>query len=340
MYGMHVQAGAPYVGVAAVGAVVGVSTSLMLRRSPAGASLMLAGWAAVGCLAAYGDLRQAVYWSLCVVYGLAAVKLHARLPARSLGKLTIMTGFIVWALCLLIHPWVVHYREYADVASHVWNMQKGLISIGLLLLLLEQQVADNRWLAQHDELTGLPNRRSFERSFEEALREGRRSKTAVALVLLDLNGFKAVNDSLGHQAGDLLLSGVAKNLSRIATETAVAARLGGDEFVVSASLTKGKESLLDVLADVRAAIDRPIACGEHLVSIKASVGFAVFPEDAGDAHELLKLADQRMYLLKGKRAASERGALAVGERPRLVMSEPWQRPVVGGSSLGGRHDRP
>src|SRR5580693_6081345 len=113
-----------------------------------------------------------------------------RLARNSTGKLAIVTGFAIWALCLLLHPWIVQYREYADIASHVWNMQKSLISIGMILVMLEEQVSSNEWLALHDELTGLPNRRSFEDRLSLALDRSRRTNSSVALVMLDLNGFK------------------------------------------------------------------------------------------------------------------------------------------------------
>jgi predicted signal transduction protein with EAL and GGDEF domain len=160
-------------------------------------------------LVSRGKYREAVYWSLAVVYAIATVNFYRRLPRRSTGRLAILTGFVIWAFFFFLHPFIVTYRTYADIASHIWNMQKSLISIGMILVMLEEQVSCNNWLAHHDELTGLPNRRSFEDRLAAALDRCRRENTSLALFMLDLDGFKQINDTFGHQAGDQLLRHVA-----------------------------------------------------------------------------------------------------------------------------------
>ena len=139
----------------AAGLVIGVTSSLYLRHNWKFAMLHVCGWLAMGYLIHRAEYREAVYWSLCCVYTIAAVNFQRRLARNSTGKLAIVTGFTIWALCLLLHPWIVTYRAYAEIASHIWNMQKSLISIGMILVMLEEQVSSNEWLALHDELTGL-----------------------------------------------------------------------------------------------------------------------------------------------------------------------------------------
>ena len=111
----------------------------------------------------------------------------------------------------MMHPWVVEstYPGLPDIASHVWNMQKSLISIGMILIMLEAQVSSNEWLALHDELTGLPNRRLFAARLTSAIEYADRKNTGLALVVLDVNDFKKINDTLGHVAGDQVLREVS-----------------------------------------------------------------------------------------------------------------------------------
>ena len=117
-------------------------------------------------------------------------------------------------------------------------MQKFLITVGFLLLLFERQVESNEWLALHDDLTGLPNRRLFQDRIANAVARAERDRTALILFCLDLNYFKEVNDTLGHDAGDALLRNVAESLQQVVRRTDTLARMGGDEFVLLATDVK------------------------------------------------------------------------------------------------------
>jgi diguanylate cyclase len=300
MYGLHIRAVGPYLPVIAAGLVLGVTTSLFLRRNRILAAVHLFGWMLMAYLVSHGDYRRAVYWSLCCVYTIAAVNFRNRLPAKSTGRLAIVTGFSIWALCFFVHPWIVNYPAYTDIASHIWNMQKSLISIGMILVMLEEQVSSNEWLALHDELTGLPNRRLFEDRLASALERSRRTHDTLAVLLLDLNGFKKINDSLGHQAGDHVLREVAHNLRNTLHTSDTLARLGGDEFVLLTSSLADHRSIGHRIDAIQCAIERPILLGGRPTIISASLGTAIYPHDAQDATTLLRLADQRMYALKSK----------------------------------------
>ena len=166
-----------------------------------------------------------------------------------------------------------------------------------------------RRLAFHDVLTGLPNRAMFERALPETLNECARSQTRAALLYLDIDSFKAVNDTFGHVAGDYLLIETANRMQHWLPDGAIAARLGGDEFVVLVAPWLRPESLPlqgdgDLLAGLQAALEQPLTIGAHLIYPGVSVGIAIYPDSASDADTLLQLADKAMYSVKGTHYAA------------------------------------
>jgi diguanylate cyclase (GGDEF)-like protein len=178
-------------------------------------------------------------------------------------------------------------------------MQKFLVTIGMLLVMLEHQVSSNEWYAFHDHLTGLPNRRRFEDLLVEALRRSERNGTRTALLMLDLNGFKQINDSYGHDAGDELLQRVAHNLRAAIRAPDTIARLGGDEFIVIVT-DLPVDGPVDHIADncvgrLSGALSKPVEINGNAVTVSGSIGVAVYPDDTTDEVFLRRLADQRMY---------------------------------------------
>jgi diguanylate cyclase (GGDEF)-like protein len=298
LYGLHIFSAVAFFACMAAGLVIGVTSSLYLRHNWRYAALHVYGWLAMGYLIHRAGYREAVYWSLCCVYTIAAVNFQRRLARNSTGKLAIVTGFTIWAVCLLLHPWIVQYRAYADIASHIWNMQKSLISIGMILVMLEEQVSSNEWLALHDELTGLPNRRLFADRLSTAIERADRMRSRLALLILDLNGFKLINDTMGHQAGDQVLREVSSHLRKGVRASDTLARLGGDEFIIVATDLGVDQSLDHFMESVRSALDRPILVEGLSMTVSASLGMAIYPDDADDSIKLLRIADQRMYALK------------------------------------------
>lgn len=294
-YGLNLRYGRAYIPAIVAGIVIGVSSSLGIRKSRRFAALHVIGWSLVALVLSFGLYRQATYWALACVYGIAAINFYRQLQKGSTGRLAIVTGFSIWALFLFAHPWVVGHPTIVDIASHMWNLQKSLISIGMILVMLEEQATSNAYLAHHDELTGLPNRRMFAARLSLALDEAARQKSSLALVVLDLDGFKIVNDTLGHLAGDQLLREVATTLRKNVRSTDVVARMGGDEFIIMANGLNGENSARRFCESIRSALASPILFQGQPMSVSASVGVALYPEDARDPIKLLRIADQRMY---------------------------------------------
>lgn len=157
-------------------------------------------------------------------------------------------------------------------------------------------------LAHHDALTGLPNRLVFESKLRAALERARRSEARVALVFIDLNDFKAINDKLGHGAGDQVLVATATRLRAALRESDGVARIGGDEFV---AILEGLPTHADPEDEARGiceklldALAAPVQIGATLQPIHASLGIAVFPDDAPNMDRLIHLADLAMYTAK------------------------------------------
>lgn len=151
--------------------------------------------------------------------------------------------------------------------------------------------------ATHDPLTGLPNRRSFMNALDRALGRARRGDHMVAILFIDLDGFKRINDELGHDSGDQLLRHVAERFSSALRQTDMVARLGGDEFAVLADAPGAEAPMMLAERLVRTA-STPMLDGHPGQRISASVGVALFPLDATDGHALLREADAAMYRAK------------------------------------------
>jgi diguanylate cyclase (GGDEF)-like protein len=166
----------------------------------------------------------------------------------------------------------------------------------------EHKQAEERMqrVAHHDSLTGLPNRSLFNDRLDQAIRLAKRSSRQFALLYLDLDRFKTVNDTLGHAAGDELLQGVATRIRQQVRESDTVARVGGDEFTVILHGTAMREEAETVSGKIHAALAAPFQVGspKQGVEIGSSIGIALYPADAGDADALVKAADAAMYTAK------------------------------------------
>lgn len=157
---------------------------------------------------------------------------------------------------------------------------------------------DLRWASEHDALTRLPNRRSFEAHLQAASLRSMETGKSFGVLLLDLDHFKHVNDTLGHAAGDQLLKAIAKRLKTSLRPSDFIARLGGDEFAVILQGIEGEFDLIKAGKSIASRLEGPVRCNGRLIAASASIGGALFPRDAATAHDLLKNADTALYALK------------------------------------------
>jgi diguanylate cyclase (GGDEF)-like protein len=165
---------------------------------------------------------------------------------------------------------------------------------------IERQRSEQRirHMAHHDELTGLPNRALLHDRLAQALGQARRTGRPLALLFLDLDDFKYINDSLGHEIGDRLLRTAAARLQAIVRPGDTVARLGGDEFVVMLVDLKQAEDAAGIAHEIVQVLSRPLRADDRTLHVTASLGVATFPADGDSAEQLLKHADAAMYRAK------------------------------------------
>ncbi|MFL5620145.1 MAG: putative bifunctional diguanylate cyclase/phosphodiesterase [Gemmatimonadaceae bacterium] len=271
-----------------------------------------------------------VFLALAVLVAARAISRAPRI-ARAIGRRTVTLAFFGIA-AHQVHFLALSTDRDIRVLYPLWLASLGLLDVvlyfglamGLVIWLLEEErqatmdaAAKIEKIAYHDALTGLPNRQLFLNQMGMALHRARRTKSMVAVLFLDLDRFKVVNDSLGHAAGDHHLQTVAERIrSAVRGEDSVT-RLGGDEFAVLCT-DIGTASDADLVAErIIAALKRPICLDGQEVFVTTSLGISLFPADATQPEALLKNADAAMYRAKAhgrdaiERYVPELGAAAL-----------------------------
>jgi diguanylate cyclase (GGDEF)-like protein len=206
------------------------------------------------------------------------------------------------------------YQDYAPVAHEAQETFLPVAGVSALALLalyvsflpilrrvarrLSRHAEEIEYQALHDELTGLPNRTLLHDRLGQALLAAKRRGEGVAVLMLDLDRFKEINDTLGHQSGDLVLKEVGRRLEEVLRESDTVARLGGDEFAVLAPGAITTTPGLSLAERITDALEAPIVLGELPLEVEASIGIAAYPAHGDDAETLLRRADVAMYLSK------------------------------------------
>ncbi|GMA59619.1 hypothetical protein GCM10025859_00590 [Alicyclobacillus fastidiosus] len=184
------------------------------------------------------------------------------------------------------------------------SLLASLILLSVLLTAITQlyrKLAIQQWrityLAYHDPLTGLANRRFFSETIAE-LYTAENEQFCCAILMLDLDGFKQVNDKFGHDTGDKLLKETAVRLNHSVREEDMVARLGGDEFILLVTSAKSVADVKVIAARIMDMLQRPILIGKNVIQVTASVGIALRPDDGKNYPDLLRNADEALYQAK------------------------------------------
>ena len=174
----------------------------------------------------------------------------------------------------------------------------GLVGITRDINEIRQTEVALQHLATHDALTGLPNRFLMVDRLSQLLAHAKRSDTAFAVLYMDIDRFKDINDSRGHEFGDLLLRAVAQRLRKNVRQSDTVARIGGDEFVIILETVHQVREVDAVALVVKRALARSFTVTRHRVKVTVSIGISFYPENGGDTDTLLRAADYAMYLAK------------------------------------------
>lgn len=172
------------------------------------------------------------------------------------------------------------------------------IAIQQDMTLRNQQQEQDHYLAYHDALTGLANRTHFLELQQQAMLHAAHTKDMLALLFLDLDKFKAVNDTLGHDIGDRLLQAVAERLKAAVRKSDTVARFGGDEFAILLMGLLDMEVAITLACKLVATLAQPFVIAEHKLHIGVSIGISIYPGDGETQDDLMRKADQAMYAAK------------------------------------------
>jgi diguanylate cyclase (GGDEF)-like protein/PAS domain S-box-containing protein len=206
--------------------------------------------------------------------------------------------------------------------------------VSLLYDITEKKLsADLIWRqANFDAHTGLPNRRMFHDRLDQEIKKNHRTGLSMALMLIDLDHFKEVNDTLGHDMGDILLQEAARRLTSCVRESDTVARMGGDEFTVILGEVTDPDGVARIAQSILHRLSEPFQLGDGLVYVSASIGITLYPEDGSEAAVLIKNADQAMYTAKSQgrnRYSYFTAAMQEASRTRMHMTADLRNALAG-----------
>ncbi|MEO7029652.1 MAG: GGDEF domain-containing protein [Acidobacteriaceae bacterium] len=227
------------------------------------------------------------------------------------GALITVGGFALWGLLNLMSLLLFRSDVTSPVLDAVCQFPSYIVAYGMVLTIIEEHVRRTESLSLHDPLTGLPNRRLFEDRLQQMLVVSPNSGTMLACLVIDLDNFKTINDTLGHSVGDGLLQAVATRLSWHTHAGDTLARTGGDEFAVVLPRLQSLEHLRFTVGAMMSATSAPVVVGDHAIDVGLSIGIAINPEGSLDADGLRHRADEAMY--EAKRGGGNRFAYWGGQ---------------------------
>lgn len=192
------------------------------------------------------------------------------------------------------------YAEMLTIGTVYDDDGQALNYVGLFsdITLQKEHQQELEHIAHYDPLTNLPNRVLLSDRLRQAMAQCQRSDSLLAVVFLDLDGFKSINDRYGHDVGDLLLISLAQRLKNALREGDTLARIGGDEFIAVLAGLENSNNYVPVLERMLQAAAEPVPFGKIMLQVSASLGVTIFPQDAADAEQLMRHADQAMYQAK------------------------------------------
>lgn len=270
-----------------------------------------------------GTLRYDIVYfvlSIVVAHALAMIAIRIRFALRRIAWLAGRTLNAIAGTIMGLAVVSMHYTAMASaqiyavpgmeidglmfpeagVAITIAGVTAAILAMGVSAARLEQKAIHDvlEELAYTDSLTGLPNRVSLNRYLDHAMAVSRRLGNCLAVLFVDLNDFKAVNDGFGHEAGDRLLEALARQLEDRIRQADMVARFGGDEFVIVAQGLATPEDVAPITDRLTAALEVPLDVDGRQMWVRASIGISVFPGDGDTAQELIQRADTAMYQAK------------------------------------------
>jgi two-component system cell cycle response regulator len=256
------------------------------------------------------DLQMPGMDGFQVMEGLKEIEADGYLPILAI---TAQPGHKLRALAAGAKDFIAKPFDLMEAKARIHNM----LEVRLLYKQLEDYGRALESFALHDALTGLPNRRLLFDRLASAIAHARRNKSTMAVMYLDLDGFKQINDTLGHDAGDALLRVVAARLVSAVRQEDTVARMGGDEFVIGLSELNPAEGVAKLVSKVIQAVSQPYTIQGRSVSMTASVGVGIYPTHGEDVETLMKNADLALY--EAKRTGKNNYRIAARPAP-LAMA--------------------
>jgi len=247
------------------------------------------------------DLQMPGMDGFQVMEGLKEIETDGYLPVL---VITAQPGHKLRALTAGAKDFISKPFDLLEVRTRICNM----LEVRLLYKQLEQYSRALESMVLHDALTGLPNRLLLMDRLALAIAHARRNKSPIAVMFLDLDGFKQINDTLGHDAGDTLLSLVADRLVAAVREEDTVARMGGDEFVIGLWELSHADDVVRLVSKVILAVSQPYRIQDRDVRITTSVGVSIYPLHGEEGETLMKRADQALY--EAKRAGKNDDRIA------------------------------